>query len=140
MALPQGSARVRATLGWKLVNAFGVFCSHRYESQEPSFARSMTLEESVVRLLGSVRLRNQQQLTGRLSSFEVAMRLLSLGQRIPLVDLQFQFTTDNRLEHVTRAPFQFLSSRNVVCERRSRDEERTLLRKLDQIEWWHCAA
>jgi len=36
VALPQGSALARATLGWELVNAFGVFCSHRYKSLEPS--------------------------------------------------------------------------------------------------------
>ena len=48
------------------------------------------------------RLRNQQQLPCRLSSFQIAMRPLRLGQRILVFDPQLEFARRHHAQHRAR--------------------------------------
>ena len=57
-----------------------------------------------------------------------------------MVNLKFQLTTGNHLQHIGRSPFQFFACGGVVSECRSRDEQRAFLRELDQVERRHRAA
>ncbi len=56
---------------------------------------------------GSAISRHQQQLSGGLAAFQIAMRLGGLRKRIDLVDMQLQFALADPVQHVAGAPVQF---------------------------------
>jgi len=68
-------------------------------------------------------LRNQQQLSGRFSAFEIAMGLCRFSERIGFVNTQFQLTFSDSTENFSSAQFEFFTSSRVVSKCWARDEE-----------------
>src|SRR5579872_557008 len=85
-------------------------------------------------------LRREDELTGRLASFEVAVRTLGIGEFVFAAMADLEFSALDPAEYLTGSPEQLFARARVAHDRRPRDVQRAFGRKLTQIERRHCAA
>src|SRR5215469_2271341 len=68
----------------------------------------------------SVRSGDEQQLSGSLPAFKIAVRLPRVCERIFLVDAQFEFSGADPVQNILCAPQQFLTRQTMMREARPR--------------------
>src|SRR5581483_2937567 len=83
---------------------------------------------------------NQQDLSRRLSSFEIAMRLLRIRQRVLVANAQLQLSRHDVAEDAGSAMLELGARRDVVRQRRPREKQRAFAREQNRIEGRHRAA
>src|SRR5215211_3006035 len=127
VSLVQSPAKPRDSAAWPTSSIVGR-CF-------PSTARLAS--SFMVSLLG---LGDQDQLAGGLAAFEVAVRLVCLGELVGAADTDVEVILPDPGEEALRPPEEFLAGRGVVGEGGAGEVQTTLLVENLGVKRWHGAA
>src|SRR5262249_17720020 len=105
-----------------------------------SRAMSAMTAMSAMSAMSAIPSRYQQQLTRCLSAFEIAVGLRRIFQLVSMSNVQLHFAGRDPSQHVAGTLLEFFTRGDVVAQARSRQHQRSLLRKLHRIERRHGTA